>query len=679
MTKFKVMTIAGVGIAVLMVAAYIISGGITGSVTPMPSPDPNGGGVTATPTTYPNQVEPTATSPSEVQTGSPTQGAATASPSVSPTSDSSSAPPTASPTSGSSTNPPSPTSSPSNPGGSTNTAYISNSTTVIQELAANKENHEEPEDYVWNNSEVINIVLNGNSIIVNPSGNVTVNGTKATILSAGTYRITGTLTDGQIVVNTQDEGTVRLIFSGVNIGCSTNAPLYIMNAHKTVLVLEENSENRASDGANYVLNNSEEDEPNAAIFSKSDLTIFGNGTLVVDANYNDGIASKDGLLIKSGTINVESVDDGIRGRDYLVVKNGNINLTVDGVGLKSDNDENDARGYILVENGEIRITSTGDAIEGETDVLITGGNFRLTSGGGSSGTITGTSAKGIKASVCIIIEGGTFVENTSDDAINSNGKVTINGGSFSISTGDDAVHADAAVVIRGGDINVTKSYEGIESTTITINNGNIHIISSDDGLNIAGGKDQSGIGQGPRGDAFRSGTYHLYINGGYTFVNANGDGIDSNGAITMTGGQVIVDGPTSFMNVAVDHDSPFNMTGGFLLGVGSSGSPIAPAQAPNSISTQYSVLVNFNSAKQAGTLIHIQTSNGTEICTFKPTKGYQSIVLSSADLMKGTTYDIYYGGTSTGTLVDGIYQSGTYTSGVKYSSFTISTIVTRIT
>ncbi len=550
---------------------------------------------------------------------------------------------------------------------------------MAEELAVNQKSHEKPEDYVWDDSQVVDIALNSNSITVNPPSGATVSGSKVTITSVGNYRIHGTLTNGQVVVNTQDIGTVRLLLNGVNIDCSTSAPIYIMDANKTIIILEGTTQNQVADDVSYVLDNPAEGEPNAAIFAKCDLTISGSGTLRVDANYNDGIASKDGLIIQSGTLIVDSVDDGIRGRDYIIVKNGNLNLNVDGVGLKSDNDENDKRGYVLVENGEITINSNGDAIEGETDALIIGGNFALTAGGGSSGTINaGTSAKGIKAAICIIIDGGTFTENTADDAINSNGKVTINGGTFSISTGDDAVHADSTVVIRNGDINIAKSYEGIESAIIIINNGNIHIRSSDDGLNIAGGKDDSGFVPGRPPDAFTAANYHLYIHGGYIYVNADGDGVDSNGAITMTGGKLVVDGPTTFMNVPVDHDSPFNMTGGYLLAVGSSGSPIAPAQAPNSISTQYSVLVNFNTTFPANTLIHIRSSAGVEICTFKPTKTYQSIVFSSTALTKGTSYDIYYGGSSTGVLVDGLYQGGTYTAGTKYRSFTISSMVTKI-
>jgi hypothetical protein len=556
----------------------------------------------------------------------------------------------------------------------------SNTNSSSNEQIGTREDHEDSEDYVWGSSQVIDIELNGNSINVNATGVATVDDSKVTITSAGTYRINGSLTDGQIIVDTNDEETIRLILNGVDISCSTSAPIYVIDAEKVIIVLQEDTENYVTDGASYILETGT-DEPNAAVFSKSDLTIFGDGSLNVDGNYNDGIASKDGLIIKSGTITVSSVDDGIRGKDYLIVKYGKITLNVSGDGLKSDNADDDTKGYISVENGVITITSGGDAIQAATDVTITGGKINLTSGGGSNSVIAAdTSAKGIKANVSITIDGGTITVNSADDAVHSNEKITINGGSFVISTGDDGFHADASLEVNGGDIHITKSYEGMESEVITINNGDIHITSSDDGLNGAGGNDASGLNPGPgrRGgpgqDAFmNSGNCYLYINGGYITIDALGDGIDVGGAVEMTGGYVIINGPTSNMNSALDHVS-FKITGGFLLAVGSSGM----AQAPGTSSTQYSILLNFNSPISAGTLINIQTSTGTVLFSFKPTKHYQSIVFSSPALTKGTTYDVYVGGSATGTANDGLYLGGTYTPGTKCASFTIYNIVTRL-
>ena len=363
---------------------------------------------------------------------------------------------------------------------------------VADALAENSETHAAAEDYVWDNSAAISIVLNGDSIMVDGDG-VTVDGSQSIITSAGTYSLSGSLSDGQIIVNTEDEGVVRLILNGVDLRSSTSAPIYILNAEKSVIVLAENTENYVTDGTSYVFENPEEDEPNAAIFSKGDLTIYGSGSLTVNGNYNDGIASKDGLIIASGTITVNAADDGIRGKDYLVVKDGNITVNAQGDGLKADNEEDATKGYISIETGVIKITSAGDAIQAQTGVLIMDGEFTLSSGGGSDNLVDETtSAKGIKAAMDIIIDGGTFAIDSADDAIHSNDNLIINGGVFNIASADDGMHADSTLEVNGGDIRVTESYEGLESAVITLNAGNIHIVSSDDGINVAGGNDGSG-------------------------------------------------------------------------------------------------------------------------------------------------------------------------------------------
>jgi hypothetical protein len=169
-----------------------------------------------------------------------------------------------------------------------------------------------------------------------------------------------------------------------------------------------------------------------------------------------------------------------------------------------------------------------------------------------------------------------------------------------------------------------------------------------------------------------SGDYHLYVNGGYIAVDATGDGLDINGPIDMTGGTIIVNGPIASNNGALDYTGAFNITGGFLVAVGSSGM----AQAPSASSTQYSVMYNFASAQAAGTIVHIETNGGEEILTFVPTKAYQSVVLSSPELENGSTYVVYSGGSSTGSVADGLYSGGAYTAGTQVAEFTISSMVT---
>jgi len=523
------------------------------------------------------------------------------------------------------------------------------------------------------------ITLNGDSIVVEGSGAVA-NGSTLTITSAGTYSLTGSLTDGQIVVDSSDQEWVTLILSGVNIHNEDNAAIFVMNAEGTNIVVAEGTQNVVSDGGAYDFGGTGLDEPNAAIFSDDDLTITGSGSLTVDARYNDAIASKDGLVISESTIVITSVDDGIRGKDYLLVTGANLNVTTQGDGLKSDNDEDSTLGTISLSGSMIAINSGGDAITAETTVTITDGTFNLVSGGGSSYFASeDVSTKGIKAGVSVRIDGGTFTINASDDALHSNGSIVINGGAFALATGDDGIHADATVDINGGAIDISTSYEGIESAIITINAGDIHLIASDDGLNAAGGNDGSGFGGGlggrPGRDNFAaSGNYHIYINGGYISIDANGDGVDANGSIDMTGGVVIVNGPTQSMNSALDYDGTFAMSGGFFVATGSAGM----AQSPDQSSSQNSLLLNLNGTQPAGTLIHIQSSDGSDILTFAPSKEYQSLTFSSPDLALGSTYSVYIGGTSDGAQTDGLYTSGVYTPGTYYTDFSVSSVVTML-
>lgn len=556
---------------------------------------------------------------------------------------------------------------------------------LAKAMAENSWHHEDTGDYSWDNSQIIPIVLNGNGITVNGTG-ATVSGSTVTISAAGTYGISGSLTNGQIIVNTEDKEVVRLILNGVNITNATNAAINIQAAKKVIIVLAENTENYVTDGASYVFENPNEDEPNAAIFSKSDLTIYGNGSLTVKGNYNDAIASKDGLIITSGSdnttgvddgnykravttvsVNVTAADDGIRGKDYLVIRDANITVKSGGDGLKSDNADDATRGYIWIESGEININSSKDAITAETDALISDGTITLTSGGGSNYSVPiGTSAKGIKGLVLTIIAGGSFAIDAADDAIHSNNTVIIDNGIFDIATKDDAVHADASVTINGGTLNISKSYEGIESASITVNDGNISMVTSDDGFNATKGRRT----QTNDGSSF-------YINGGTIAVNSSrGDGLDSNGNGVITGGTVIVHGPQSQPEVGFDINGTFGLSGGLFIATGpNSGNMI---EVPSTNSIQYSVYVAFSRGLSASSLFHIQDASGNDVVTFKPVRDSYYIVFSSPKLIRGSAYSIYTGGSSTATNTNGLYIGGTYSGGTLKKNFTVSNIVTKV-
>ncbi len=554
--------------------------------------------------------------------------------------------------------------------------------------AEHTELHEDSDDYIWETDSQVNITLNGDSIY-SESAAVKVEGTKATITAAGNYLLSGSLSDGQIVVDTEDEDVVRLILNGVDIYNSSSSTIYILKADKVLIVLAEGSQNKLSDGSTYNLPDAESDEPNATLFSTSDLTITGGGDLAISANYNDAIASKDGLIINGDSfISINAVDDGIRGKDYVVVNSAILNITTNGDGLKSDEADDPSKGFVTIESGTIDVIAGADAIDAETDVTILGGSINLQSGGGSGSNLLNmtSSAKGIVGGNSVAISGGIITIDSADDALHSNNTILIQDGSLTIASGDDGIHSDSTLTIDGGQIEITKSYEGMESAVITINAGDIQINASDDGINLAGGADGSGMnagmpggGGGRRGgpgqDVFTAaGSYYLYINGGTILVDADGDGIDSNGSIEMTGGTVIVNGPTNSANGALDYMGTFNISGGYFIAAGSSGM----AQAPSNSSSQASVYMNLNYTIQNNEIIHVESSNGETIFNFTPSKEIQNIVFSTPDLLTGETYHIYVGGQISGTSSNSLFSDVSYSGGSEYTSFSITDVITQI-
>jgi hypothetical protein len=554
---------------------------------------------------------------------------------------------------------------------------------ACEKVADNSDDDDDGTDvYTYDTATVVQVNLNGSSITVVPDV-ATVSGTKVTLKSAGTYKITGTLADGQIVVNANNSGNVRLILNGVNIKCSTSAPIYIKDADKALIDLADGTVNTLTDGTSYVTD--ESGEPNAALFSDAELVIYGEGSLNVTANYNDGISSDDGLVIKGRTITVKSVDDGIRGKDYLIIRDGKIMVNSTGDALKSDNETDTSKGYLIIDSGTLTLTATaGDAVDAITNLTVNGGIFNIITGGGA-GTSTGgggrgmpgggspegysgtISEKALKASVSVKIEKGTFTINSADDAIHSNGLVIIDDGNLSVATGDDAVHAETSVTINGGTLNITKSFEAIESASITVNKGNVTLVATNDGFNATNGS----------GGESNDGSI-LTFNGGYIVANvSSGDGLDSNGNIVMTGGTVIVHGPQSAPEVAFDFNGTFTISGGILIGGGpNSGNMI---EVPGSNSSQYCIKATSSSNVSASTIFHIQDASGNDVVTFKPVRSTYYFAFSSAQLTNGSSYTIYTGGSSTGVNTDGLYTGGTYSGGTFKKTFTISSKITSVT
>ncbi len=547
-------------------------------------------------------------------------------------------------------------------GDSTNTGDVTESTEAVKSGVIDFKYTERELDGSYNEAGATSITLKGDTADVNGTG-ASASGGIVTVSDEGTYILNGTLNDGQIIVDAEDTDKVQLVFKGVYIYSSVSAPVYVKSADKVFLTLAEGTENTIEDSNSYALDDNS--EPSGAIFSKSDLTVNGSGTLTVNANFDNGIHSKDDLTITGGVITVTSVNDGLKGRDRVAICKGDIQVYSEGDGICSNNDEDPTLGFVSIDGGNVLIKSALDAVQAETVLQVTGGSLSVVSGGGAENAVKKTSEgffggfnteteatettdevsmKGLKASSGIYLLGGTVTADSSDDAIHSNGDISIFDGSVTLSTGDDGIHADGTVDISGGTILITESLEGIEGANIEVSGGGITLTASDDGFNASNGNSQP-IFEG----AQTSGTSavvecNIKISGGNVYVNAAGDGIDSNGLFSMSGGTVYVDGPENDGNGALDYVTS-SISGGTLVAAGSAG------MAQNMASeNQCSLLFVFSDQKAAGTEILLADENANTLVSYTPTKAFKSVVISSPKMEKGKTYSIICGKTTTASV-----------------------------
>lgn len=566
---------------------------------------------------------------------------------------------------------------------------------------------------------------------------VTVDGNVITITSGGTYIISGTLSEGQLVVDADDE-KVQLVLDNADITCATSAAIYVKSAGKTFITLAEGSENILMNTAGFEA--IDDNNIDAVIFSKDDLTLNGSGTLTINSENGHGIVSKDDLKITGGTYNITAASHALSGKDSVRIAAGTFNLVSGKDGIHSENADDSSKGYVYIAGGEFTIDSTGDGIDASNIVQIDDGTFDITAGGGAENSTKthednmmggpgggngpqmgeaplgeapdgnapsgeapsgeapngnaqsekpsgeapqggsgnnssdnsnsdretppekpdsntdqsesdtsdsdSASTKGIKADGRLYINGGTFTINSADDSVHSNSAVTINDGTYTLATGDDGVHSGEALEINGGTITISESYEGLEGLTVTINDGDIDITSSDDGINAAGGTEEMGFGGMGNDSTEDTSTDEMWmeINGGYINVLAGGDGIDSNGDITVNGGEVYIDGPSDNGNSAIDYGdrSACYINGGTVVAIGSSGM----AEDISDDSDQQVMLVKLDSQKEAGE-VTLTDSDGNEIITYTALKAYDCVIISTKDLEAGQTYTLTTSGTQT--------------------------------
>lgn len=527
------------------------------------------------------------------------------------------------------------------------------------------------DDYytTYTDAFVSKITLKGVSAETN-SHNVKIDGSNVTILGGGVYVISGTLDDGNVVVDSADGAEVRLILNGAKITSSDFSALYIKQSAKTVISLVPGTESSLTDGASYNELKLEDGKPSAVIYSKDDLVINGSGSLVVNGNYQDGIKANDVLKITEGNITITAKDDGINANDYIAALAVSLNITSGGDSVKCEH-ESEEKGFIAFEGTTLSLISEGDGISASSALYMNNTTTNITSGGGSQNADTRggmgggfggrggfgggqttandtVSTKAIKAGTNIVINGGNFTLDSKDDSLHSDNNLTIESGAFVVSSGDDAIHAELNLVLNPESIDIIKCYEGLEGAYITINGGDINIISGDDAINASGENSTGGMGMmrgGMHGGEEKTSEEDIWltVNDGHIYIETSGDGFDSNGSAVINGGYLEIYGPENSGNGSIDvGDGGYVliMNGGSMLAVGSSGM----AEHPTDSSPQQSLTFYLDETYSAGKSISVIDSNGNEIISGNSNKKFNWICMSTETLTEGETYTLVIDG-----------------------------------
>lgn len=438
---------------------------------------------------------------------------------------------------------------------------------------------------------------------------VQISGNTVTIIDEGTYILSGTLTDGMVIVDAEDTDKVQLVLDGVDITSAKSAAIYVREADKVFITTASDSKNILTNGGTYTA--IDDNNIDAAIFSKSDLTLNGAGSLTITAKAGHGVVSKDDLVLTSGTYQIDAASHGLSGKDSVRIASGSYTIVSGKDGIHAENADDTSLGFVYLADGTFDITSDGDGISAGNWLQADGGVYTVKAGGGSENVqksdgewqfgpgqqteSTDTteedtvSMKAIKAAGELILKGGKYSLDSADDTIHSNANVTISDGEFTLASGDDGIHADSATTISGGTIDITESYEGIEGLSIDI-----------------------------------------------------------------TGGETYVSGPTNDGNSALDYNGTGTVTGGIFIAAGSSGM----AENFGDSSTQGVMMVTVNS-QAAGSAVSLSDSSGNELVSWTPEKEYTSVIISCPEITTGQEYTLTTGSDTTQITMDSIvYGSG---------------------
>ncbi|MGN0436442.1 MAG: carbohydrate-binding domain-containing protein [Wujia sp.] len=444
----------------------------------------------------------------------------------------------------------------------------------------------------------IKLVLEGESA-KSDSASVIIDGSVITITEEAVYVISGSLEDGMIIVDAEG-AKLQLVLDGVDINSETSAAIYVKSAEKVFITTADGTENILTSGNEFIA--IDDNNIDATIFSKDDITLNGTGTLNILAKSGHGIVSKDDLKITGGVYNIEAGDHGLSGKNSVRIAGGDITISSVEDGIHSENTEEDGLGYVYIQDGNINI-----------------------------------------------------------------------------SAGDDGMHAGYYLIVRDGDINVEGSYEGLEGLVIDISGGNIIVNSSDDGLNAAGGNDASGLwndaalngnndfyggrgkddfmghGGGMNGGGMMdvSAEAGIVISGGEIHVNASGDGLDSNGSLYITGGEIFVNGPTNSGNGALDYGTTACITGGSIIAIGASG------MTENFSSAENQGAIMLNVYGDSGDTISVINEAGEELMSWTAGISFQNVIVSCGGIEDGGTYTIKVGDSEQIITMSGlVYGSG---------------------
>lgn len=522
------------------------------------------------------------------------------------------------------------------------------------------------EDSSFTESNATTITFSDSSATVSGLG-ANADGTSVTITGGGTFILTGSTSNGSITVNSLSDIKVQLVLSSLSLTNQSGPAINVRNAKKVTITLAEGTVNTISDGSSYNLTESGT-IVDGAIFSKSNLVFNGEGKLIVNGNNAHAIASKDNLTVAGGTYEINAKKTALYGKDFVKLASCDMTISAGTDAIKSDNAVDSAKGFIYVKDGKYILNAVNDAIQAYNLVSIEGGDFEIK----TTSTSSTLSSKGIKGNA-VAISGGSFNIDSKDDAIHSNGDIVISGGDITANTDDDGIHADSTVTVSGGKIIISRSYEGIEGSDITINGGYIEINSSDDGVNVSGGNDSStttdGLGR-PGGDMFEATSGVFAVSGGYLIVHNEGDGIDSNGSIEISGGVVLVDGPSRGGNGSFDYNGTAKITGGVVVMLG-----ISDMAQNFSEAEQGSILVRSSGSFSAGTILSLCDENGKVIIAFRSTKVFTAALFSAPELKVGGTYTFYANASVDGIDENGFAHNTTQSGGTSCGSVTLSSLI----